>query len=80
MFDISLLDFYKMLEDHDWYFRFSDNSKIEQKGFENYIRLINIAEEGGPEFKKLLNGFERHMFSGKPWEGERAPKPEKPFD
>lgn len=76
----SLVEYYEMLEKHDWYYMFSDDSTVYNKGHAARNSLNSIAAKGGQEYVDLLRAFSEHMFSGEPWKNERAPKPEKPTE
>jgi len=73
-------DFYKKLENHDWYYQYSGDAKKLEAGEDNYISLVNIAMEravisNDKSFNNLLSEYECYMFSGKPWGTEKKPKP-----
>lgn len=75
---MNLQDYYDLLEQHDWYYIFSDDHKVYEKGKSNQDKLVDLAEENGPKFKELYKAFGDHYFSGKPWDTEQKPKPERP--
>lgn len=75
---ISIQDFYQLLDDHDWYYQFSDDDRVYRRGAASMIGLMNIAANNGPEYKALLEAFNMHYFSGKPWKTPKAPKPDMP--
>jgi hypothetical protein len=74
---VSLLEFYEMLERHDWYYPFSDDGRVYNNGKRAEDTLHKIASQSS-EHKELFDAFEKHFFTGEPWNNERAPKPEKP--
>lgn len=75
----SLLDYYDLLDSHDWYYHFSDDMKVYDKGEREEIQLDDIATQS-PEHEKLYKGFQEHMFSGKPFNKELKSKPERPLE
>lgn len=73
----SLAEFYDVLERHDWYYYFSDDMSVHNKGElaqKNVEAMAKLSVEHGT----LFDAFNAHVFSGKPWGTERAPKPIKP--
>ncbi len=71
---ISLEEFYALLEKHDWYYSFSDSFNVSEKGEQASAELEKIALSH-PEFKKLHERYNAHMFTGEAWGNEREPKP-----
>jgi hypothetical protein len=76
---VSLKDFYEMLEKHDWYHLMSDDGRVDRMGAANYERIKIIATQS-PEHQALFDQYEKHMWTGKPWNTEQAPLPEEPKD
>ncbi len=74
---ISLLEFYKKLESHDWFYSYSDDHSAWRCGDAAESKLQLLAKQS-PEHQALFNGFKKHMFSGPSWGTEKAPKPEQP--
>lgn len=74
----SLKEFYDLLERHDWFYSFSDDHSVWLAGNRRQKELQAIAENGGQEYIDLLKAYEDHMYSGKPWDNEQAPKPARP--
>lgn len=77
---MTLQEFYKELEKHDWYYYFSDDMGVDRRGAANLKRLESIALEGGQTYQDLMKAYGDHMFSGQPWNTPRAPKPKEPLD
>lgn len=75
--EVSLNDFYDMLEKHDWYYEFSDDHRAWKKGRLEYQKIKAIAAIS-PEYRQLHEDWTKHMFTGGPWKNEQAPKPERP--
>lgn len=76
---VSLKEFYEMLEKHDWYYAWSDDVRVYDRGMLSYGRLAKVAEQSD-KHRELLKAYADHMFSGKPWNTVQTPKPEKPVD
>lgn len=74
---INLIEYWEMLNAHDWYFAWSDDARVFNNGDYAYERLKKLAS-GNKEFDILLKGFHNHYFSGEPWGTEQTTKPEKP--
>ena len=80
MNDITLSKYYDMLTYHDWYYDYSDDHSVWQRGRDASENLRRIAETNGKEFKDLRDGFRAHYFSGDAFGKEKQPIPEKPKD
>lgn len=74
---VTLKEYYKMLKEHDWYFDWSDDGRVWEKGRAAHSRLAAMSTQS-PEHKALWEGFKSHKFTGKPWNTEQAPMPEEP--
>lgn len=77
MDNVSLADFWEMLNKHDWYHMMSDDIKVDRSGAADMAKLAKIAKQS-PEHEAMLQGFHQHFWSGKPWNTEVKPKPERP--
>lgn len=75
---MTLAEFWDECERHDWYNEMSDDHNVWKRGQANMARIRGIARVGGKEYEDMLDGFTKHMYSGKPWKTERSPKPERP--
>lgn len=73
----TLIEFYDMLEQHDWYYAFSDDHRVWKAGNANLAKIQNIVRESA-EHAALYSGFHNHYFSGPAWSTEQSPKPERP--
>lgn len=74
---VTLLQFYELLSKHDWYYDWSDDRSIWARGKSSLVLIQGIAAQS-QEHLALFNGFKKHYFTGRPWNNEQAPKPEKP--
>jgi hypothetical protein len=76
--NISLHDYWNMLNRHDWYYQYSDDNRVYRAGSraESDLRLIARQSQ---EHQALYDGFHRHKFTGPVLDGQdRAPKPPQP--
>ena len=48
---------HKLLEDHDYYYVYSDDSKVYNKGRESQNKIEALIKTIGPEGKKLYKQF-----------------------
>lgn len=76
---MTLKEFYKELESHDWFYAFSDDHRYWSSGVQNYKRLEKIAEES-PAHQKLLKDYHEYIFSGPTFGTDDFPKPAEPED
>lgn len=74
---MTLEEYYRELEYHDWYYHYTDDHSVWLRGQANAERIDRIAEQS-PEHRALRDAWAAHQFSGPPWNTERAPKPERP--
>jgi len=74
--DITLSKYYDMLTGHDWYYDYSDDHSVWQRGRDASEQLRRIAESNGQEYKDLRSSFRTYYFSG--GTTEKEPYPEKP--
>lgn len=70
-------EFYAQLNQHDWYYHYSDDHRVYQRGCDAEGRLRTIASKD-PKLKELYDGFKAHYFSGDGFGSEKAPKPKMP--
>jgi hypothetical protein len=59
---MTLEEYKKELQQHDWYYEFSDDHGVWQRGERASARLSRIAREGNEEFKKAY----RYASEGRP--------------
>lgn len=74
---VSLREFYSMLENHDWYFDWSDDMRVYRAGKESLNKLISLSQVS-PKHRELFQDFESYMFTGEPWGDERSDRPKIP--
>lgn len=53
----SIKEFYKRLENHDWYFEYSDDHSVWMKGNREYKDLTRYVSENGGIFLEMMNAF-----------------------
>lgn len=68
--NISILEYYKLLESHDWTYRYSDDFFAWERGEKESETLERIAKTE-PVFRWYLNQFILHFWKG-------TPKPARP--
>jgi len=73
----SLAKYWDMLNKHDWYYTYSDDHGVYQRGVDSENELKRIAKHTYFHMA-LFDGFHKHHFSGEAWRTEKAPKPERP--
>jgi|TARA_Y100000310_G_scaffold44394_1_gene41431 hypothetical protein len=74
---MTLQEFWDMLNRHDWYYQFSDDHRIWSEGSKNSDQ-IRLLSDISPEHKKLYEGFCKHFFGGEHFNKVESPKPERP--
>ncbi len=72
---MNLQEFYKMLENHDWFHMMSDDGRVDRAGSAARARLNDLAS-GWPEAKALLNEYHNYVWSQV--RGPELPKPVRP--
>lgn len=70
--------FYDMLDRHDWFFGYSNDSRVYRNGSDNFDRLKEIAGSLDGDHAALLAAFQKHHFSGAPWSTPKWDKPARP--
>ena len=76
--EISLVEYYDVLNSFDWYYVMSEDHGVWKSGEARWAKIYNIAIVNEGRYMKLLNGFRDYYNSGQPWGTERQPKPERP--
>jgi hypothetical protein len=74
---VMLSEFWEKLNKFNWYYDFSDDSKIWDRGKLTHRELAAIAKIS-PEHQTLYNKFTKHAYSGRAWGNEKVPKPARP--
>lgn len=74
---VSLVDFWDMLNRHDWFYTYSDDHSVYRRGQAHQDALEAVSKQS-PEHAALFKGFHNYHFSGKPWNTPQEPKPERP--
>lgn len=65
--ECSIVEYFEMLKNHDWYFEMSDDQSVWKEGSEYHQHLLNIANEKQADYKRMFDAFEQAYFSGEPW-------------
>jgi hypothetical protein len=73
----SLGEVWDTLNTFDWFYEMSDDHSVWKRGHAAKARLDSLAAmvDGGAE---LVSAYTKHIYSGKPWGTEKAPKPARP--
>lgn len=66
--------FFNECKKHDWFYNYSDDSRVWNAGRVDKDRLLAIASNK-PELKSIWEAWAEHMFSGKDFGKEPKPKP-----
>lgn len=64
MIDLKAYD--KRLNNHDWYYQWSDHHGTWARGENDYTEIKRLASTS-PEHKLLFEAYSKHAFTGKPW-------------
>lgn len=70
----SLKEFWDQLNNHDWYYQYSDDNSVWRRG-QAAREGLQRAAKTSPEHQKMYDGFFSHVFNHS---GEEKPKPERP--
>lgn len=71
---MTIKEYYKELENHDWYYSFSDDDTMYKRGYENELKLKKMAENL-EKYQNLYAAFSAYKFSGNAWGTKRKLKP-----
>jgi hypothetical protein len=74
--DVSIEEYYHMLERHDWFYNYSDDHRVWKAGAAATERLIAIANQKGGRYQSMYSAYKAHIFSGEQWGTEKQAKPE----
>lgn len=66
-------EYFEAVENFDWYFQMSDDSRAYNAGCQREKELIQIGRENG--WLHIWQAWKDYMFSGEPWGTEKKPKP-----
>lgn len=75
-----LAAFYAHLQNHDWYYCFSEDRAAYRAGEESEQRLRKLARDSGPVHEWLWEEFSKHKGTGQPWNTQQHPMPPAPAD
>lgn len=75
--DVSLSDFYKILEANDWWTDFSDDHRDWQEGNAKSAWLMKVAEVSSAH-DAMYKEYVAYVFSGPAWGSEKKEKPAAP--
>lgn len=63
---MTLTDFDAKLAGFDWFYDYSDDHSVWERGRAAHSAVLAIAKES-PQHQALYDLWERHHFTGKPW-------------
>lgn len=72
---LSLKEYYILLNAHDWYYAFSDDTRVYNAGVSS-LRALKKLMDQSPEHAELFNAFQAHHFTGPGFGNPRQPKPD----
>lgn len=67
-------EFFKMCETHDWYYAWSDDNRVWRRGEDAFDKIHAVAKSNSL-FAEILQAFKDFYFRGEAWNNERGPKP-----
>lgn len=76
---VSLSEFYDMLENHNWFYEFSDQTSTWVDGDFKHSEIRRMANTS-KEHKQLYDNYKRYVFSGEPWGIDKIEKPKRPCE
>ncbi|WNZ87584.1 hypothetical protein [Pseudomonas sp. P108] len=75
-----LAAFYAHLQNHDWYYCFSEDRAAYRAGEVSEQRLRKLARDSGPVHEWLWEEFSKHKGTGPAWNTPQHPMPPAPAD
>ena len=75
---MTLVEFYNLLDCHDWYYVYNDDHRVWMDGKKIDDKIVKIAETSA-DHNALYRSFLKYKFSGPPWGSGQIPKPSKPL-
>lgn len=72
---MSLAEYFEKLETHDWYYEFSDDGRIFDRGHSNQLALEAISKTS-EKHKKMFDDFSAYHSSGDAFGTPKLPRPE----
>lgn len=70
-------EFYDAAQSFDWFYEMSDDHRVWASGKASKAALLKDAPPGS-ENRQIWDSWEKHHYSGEPWNTPQAPKPERP--
>ena len=75
--DMTLQTLYGLLENHDWYYEYSDDGRVYRAGRDAEMALREASKESAAHLE-LYSTYHEYVFSGPAWNTEKKPKPASP--
>lgn len=70
---MNLEDFKKLLDNHDWFYSFSDDHGVWQRGNKQVAEIESALANSTPEIKKLYNEYHARYFNTPSFVTEKYP-------
>lgn len=74
---LSLQQYWDLLNNLDWTYMMSDDSRAYNEGSRDMSRAKSIGRQS-PEHQALFDGFYKHVWSGEYMKTPKSPKPNRP--
>jgi len=74
-------EFFNRCKNHDWYYDFSDDYRVWQRGTAARDELRRLIAEAGADrsvFQAIYDKWRDYMFNGPSWGTEKPPEPQPP--
>lgn len=76
---MTLKEYWKALNSHDWFFHFADDSRTLDAGEREFAKL-KAWSLISPNHTELFAKFVAHAWTGPAWKTVKQPKPEEPAE
>ena len=70
-------EFFKECQYHDWYYEYSDDGRVYDRGRSAYAKLSGKANSH-PKFLEIYKAWEKYVWGGPTFARESKPKPVMP--
>ena len=67
-------EFFKQCQSHDWYYQYSDDGRVYDRGRETSHRLQSKAKTH-PALMEIYKSWSNYKFTGKSFGTEQSPEP-----
>ena len=66
-------DFKKLLDNHDWFYNFSDDHSVWVRGERESAQIVGALKNGTDEMKKLYNEYHARIYNNPSFVTEKNP-------